>query len=84
MRKFVIAAALLLAGGLLSGSPANAAVGCLCATWNKAPVCTDTPFTCTGKMTGACVAPCDYTAPKMSKMKAKKMSKKMSKKKKKM
>jgi hypothetical protein len=79
MRKFVIAAALLLAGGLLSGSPAQAAVGCLCATWNKAPVCTDTPFSCTGKMAGACVAPCDYTAPKMSKM-----SKKVSKKKKKM
>ena len=79
MRKFVIAAALLLAGGLLSGSPAKAEVGCLCATWNKAPVCTDNVLTCNAKMSGVCVAPCDYTAPKMSKM-----SKKMSKKKKKM
>lgn len=79
MRKFVIAAALLLAGGLLSGSPAKAEVGCLCATWNKAAVCTDNVLTCNAKMSGVCVAPCDYTAPKMSKM-----SKKMSKKKKKM
>jgi hypothetical protein len=75
MRKFVIAAALLLAGGLLSGSPAKAEVGCLCATWNKAPVCTDSVLSCTGKMSGACVAPCDYKAPKMSKMKAKKKKK---------
>jgi hypothetical protein len=72
MRKFVIAAALLFAGGLLSGSPAQAAVGCLCATATKAPVCTDTILTCNTKMTGACVAPCDYTAPKMSKAKKKK------------
>lgn len=79
MRKFVITAALLLAGGLLSGSPAKAEVGCLCATWNKAAVCTDNVLTCNAKMSGVCVAPCDYTAPKMSKM-----SKKMSKKKKKM
>ena len=79
MRKFVIAAALLLAGGLLSGSPAKAEVGCLCATWNKAAVCTDNVLTCNAKMSGVCVAPCDYTAPKMSKM-----SKMMSKKKKKM
>ena len=79
MRKFVIAAALLLAGGLLSGSPAKAEVGCLCATWNKAAVCTDNVLSCNAKMSGVCVAPCDYTAPKMSKM-----SKKMSKKKKKM
>jgi hypothetical protein len=71
MRKFVIAAALLLAGGLLSGSPAKAEVGCLCATWNKAAVCTDNVLTCNGKMSGVCVAPCDYTAPKMSKMKKK-------------
>ena len=75
MRKFVIAAALLLAGGLLSGSRAQAAPGCLCATWNKAPVCTDSLLTCNSKMSGACVAPCDYTAPKMSKMKAKKVKK---------
>ena len=79
MRKFVIAAALLLAGGLLSGSPSKAEVGCLCATLNKAAVCTDNVLTCNAKMSGVCVAPCDYTAPKMSKM-----SKKMSKKKKKM
>ena len=76
MRKFVIAAALLLAGGLLSGSPAQAEVGCLCATAFKAPVCTDTILTCNTKMAGACVAPCDYTAPKMSKMKAKGKKKK--------
>jgi len=79
MRKFVIAAALLLAGGLLSGSPAKAELGCLCATYNKAAVCTDNVLSCNAKMSGVCVAPCDYTAPKMSKM-----SKKMSKKKKKM
>ena len=71
MRKFVIAAALLLAGGLLSGSPAKAEVGCLCATWNKAAVCTDNVLTCNAKMSGVCVAPCDYTAPKMSKKKKK-------------
>ena len=63
MRKFVIAAALLLAGGLLSGSPAKAELGCLCATYNKAAVCTDNVLSCNAKMSGVCVAPCDYTAP---------------------
>jgi len=78
MRKFVIAAALLLAGGLLSGTPAKAELGCLCATYNKAAVCTDNVLSCNAKMSGVCVAPCDYMAPKkMSKMKAKKKKKAM-------
>ena len=72
MRKFVFAAGLLLAGALLGGSPANAAAGCLCATAFKAPVCTDTILTCNTKMGGACVAPCDYKKPKMSKRHSKK------------
>lgn len=72
MRKFVFAAGLLLAGALIGGSPANAAVGCLCATAFKAPVCTDTILTCNTKMGGACVAPCDYKKPKMSKRHSKK------------
>ena len=79
MRKFVFVAGLLLAGALLGGSPAKAELGCLCATAMKAPVCTDSLMTCNAKMGGACVAPCDYMKPKMSKM-----SKHMSKKKKKM
>jgi hypothetical protein len=72
MRKFVFAAGLLLAGALLGGSPAKAELGCLCATATKAPVCTDTLLTCNGKLLGACVAPCDYTKPKMSKRMSKK------------
>jgi len=72
MRKIVFAAGLLLAGVLLSGSPAKAEVGCLCATAFKAPVCTDTILTCNTKLGGACVAPCDYTKPKMSKRVSKK------------
>ncbi len=72
MRKFVFTAGLLLAGALLGGSPANAAVGCLCATAFKAPVCTDTILTCNTKLGGACVAPCDYSKPKMSKRVSKK------------
>jgi len=77
MRKFVIAAALLLAGGLVAGSPAKAEVGCLCATATKAPVCADTILTCNTKMAGACVAMCDYQKPKMSKRMSKKKKKNM-------
>jgi hypothetical protein len=72
MRKFVFAAGLLLAGALLAGSPAKAELGCLCATATKAPVCTDTFLTCNTKMLGACVAPCDYAKPKLSKKVSKK------------
>lgn len=72
MRKLVFAAGLLLAGALLAGSPAKAEVGCLCATATKAPICTDTLQTCNTKLLGACVAFCDYQAPKMSKAKGKK------------
>jgi hypothetical protein len=75
MRKFVFAAGLLLAGALLSGSPAKAELGCLCATATKAPVCVDTILTCNTKVLGACVAPCDYTKPKMSKRVSKKKKK---------
>lgn len=69
MRKLSIVAGLLLAVALFGGSQAKAEVGCLCATAFKAPVCTNTILTCNTKLGGACVAPCDYHAPKMSKVK---------------
>jgi len=67
MRKLAIVAGLLLAATVFGGSQAKAEVGCLCATAFKAPVCTNTILTCNTKLGGACVAPCDYHAPKMSK-----------------
>jgi hypothetical protein len=77
MRKLAIVAGLLLAGALFGGSQAKAEVGCLCATAFKAPVCTNTISACNIKMGGACVAPCDYQAPKMTKVKRHKKKKAM-------
>lgn len=68
MRKFVLAAGLLgLATFAVSGSPAQAATGCLCGQLFRAPVCTASVGACVGGLHGACVAPCDYKRPKMSK-----------------
>jgi len=68
MRKILIAAGLVLGAALFttSSTPAQAWVGCACATFNKAPVCVEGPGTCL-TMGGACVLPCDYSAPKAGK-----------------
>ena len=73
MRKFFIGAGLLgLVAFAGSGSPAQAATGCLCGQLFRAPVCTASVGACVGGLHGACVAPCDYKAPKMSKRHTKK------------
>ena len=64
MRKLLLAAALLAGGFLVSGSTAQAATGCACATLTAAPVCTSGISSCLA-MGGACVLPCDYKEPKM-------------------
>jgi len=78
MRKILIVAGLLAGAALFTtaSTPAQAWVGCSCATLNKAPVCVEGPATCTLKMGGACVLPCDYTPAKV--VKAKRHKKKMS------
>jgi len=72
MRKIVIVAGLLLGAALLSGSPANAAVGCLCGKIGAPAVCTATVTDCNFKNGGVCVAPCIMEEPKVRKHKRKK------------
>jgi hypothetical protein len=68
MRKLVLAAGLLgLVAFTGSGSPAQAATGCLCSQLFRAPICAASVGACVGSLHGVCVAPCDYKAPKMSK-----------------
>lgn len=74
MRKFVIAAGLLLGAALLGGTPAKAELGCVCAKLGAPLTCTSGITACTTKGGGACVLPCDYQAPKKA-MKAKKKKK---------
>jgi hypothetical protein len=74
MRKFVIAAGLLLGVALLGGTPAKAELGCVCVKLGAPLLCTSGISACT-KSGGLCGLPCDYQAPakkKMAKAKAKK------------
>jgi hypothetical protein len=71
MRKFLLAAGLLAGAAFFGGSPAQAAVGCLCGKLGSPAVCTATITDCNFKVGGVCLAPCDYQAPKKAK-KAKK------------
>ena len=68
MRKIVIGAALLLGAALLTtGTPANAAVGCLCGKIGSPAVCTATITDCNFKNGGVCVSPCILEEPKAGK-----------------
>ncbi len=83
MRKIVIGAALLLGAALLTtGTPAQAAVGCLCGKIGAPAVCVATITDCNFKNGGVCVLPCIMEEPKMGKKpKGKKSKAKKSKKK---
>jgi len=77
MRKIVIGAALLLGAALLTtGTPAQAAVGCLCGKLGAPAVCVATITDCNFKNGGLCVLPCIMEEPKVSKKKMGKKKKK--------
>jgi hypothetical protein len=65
MRKLLILTALLFGGALIAGTPAEAVPGCMCVKFSTAGACTPGIASCTA-MGGLCLAPCDYTAPKMT------------------
>jgi hypothetical protein len=66
MRKIVIGAALLLGAALLTtGTPAQAAVGCLCGKIGAPAVCVATITDCNFHNGGVCVLACEYTPSKM-------------------
>ena len=68
MREIVILAALLMGAALLTtGTPAKADIGCGCVKLGAAPVCTATIIECNVKVGGVCAAPCIYQAPKAGK-----------------
>lgn len=68
MRKIVIGAALLLGAALLTtGTPAHAAVGCLCGKLGAPAVCVATITDCNFKNGGVCVLPCILEEPKAGK-----------------
>jgi hypothetical protein len=80
MRKIVIGAALLLGAALFTtgpGTPAKAAVGCLCGKIGAPAVCVATVTDCNFKNGGVCVLPCILEEPKMSKKHKRKAKKKM-------
>lgn len=79
MRKIVIVAGLLAGAAFLftTGTPAKAWVGCECVKLGAPAVCARGPIECAASG-GACLAPCDYVAPK--KMKHHKKKKKAMKK----
>ena len=69
MRKILLLAGLLLGATLfINPTPAQAWVGCTCVKIGAPAMCAKGPFECTGTG-GVCVLPCDYTEPKMKKMK---------------
>ena len=79
MRKLLLVTGLLLSGALLTGGPASAAqLGCECVKLGASPVCVASISQCVSGIGGLCVAPCDYTPPKMVKRhyKPRKMTKK--------
>ncbi len=67
MRNIVIVAGLLMGAALLTGTPANAAVGCLCGKLGSPAVCVTTVMECNFKNGGVCMSPCVYEEPKMGK-----------------
>lgn len=68
MCKILIVAGLLLGAALLTtGTPANAAVGCLCGKIGAPAVCTATITDCNFKNGGVCVSPCILEEPKAGK-----------------
>ena len=76
MRKIVIVAGLLMGAALLTGSPANAAIGCLCGKLGAPAVCTATVTDCNFGRGGLCMAPCAYEEPKVVKKHHRKAKKK--------
>jgi hypothetical protein len=80
MRKFLIVAGLALGGALFAGTPAKAELGCMCVKFGAPGACTPGIASCTA-MGGICLAPCDYTAPKVVKHMRKHKKHKRSKKK---
>jgi len=66
MRKFLIVAGLAVGAAFFAGTSAKADVGCLCVKFGQPGACTSGIASCTA-MGGACIAPCDYTVPKMVK-----------------
>jgi hypothetical protein len=77
MRKIFIFAGLLMGAALLTGTPAKAAIGCLCGKLGAPAVCTATVTDCNFKNGGVCISPCIMEEPKMA---TKKMGKKKKKK----
>jgi hypothetical protein len=67
MRKILILAGLLIGAALFSGTPAKAAVGCLCGKLGSPAVCTATVTDCNFKVGGLCIAPCILEEPKKGK-----------------
>lgn len=64
MRKFLIIVAVVFGGALFVGTPAKAELGCMCVKFGTPGACMPGIASCTA-MGGLCLAPCDYTAPKM-------------------
>ena len=67
MRTILVLGGLLLAAGLVSGTPAQAAVaiGCACVKLGTpAAVCTATVIECNAQVGGVCLAACDYVPPR--------------------
>jgi hypothetical protein len=70
MRKILILAGLLLGGTLfINTTPAQAWIGCTCVKVGAPAMCARGPVECTFGTGGACVASCDYTEPKVKKIK---------------
>jgi hypothetical protein len=73
MRKILVLAGLVVAAALVTGTPANAYLSCGCIKLGAPNMtCTATIEQCLTKVGGLCLAPCDYTPPKMSMRKHKK------------
>jgi hypothetical protein len=75
MRTILVLGGLLLAAGLVSSTPAQAAIGCACVKLGVSKaVCTATVIECNANVGGACLAACDYVPPrKMARHHKKKM-----------
>jgi hypothetical protein len=67
MRKIVILAGLLIGAALVTGTPAEAKLGCTCVKLGAPAACVSGLAECTFKNGGLCVLPCKYEPPKMSK-----------------
>ena len=72
MRKIVILMGLLAGAALLTGSPAQAELGCQCVKLGAPWICTGTIDQCL-KYGGICLAPCAYEPKRMRRADRKKM-----------